>query len=173
MTGAVPARTRWAVALLDVGPDDEILEIGGGPGVAMALVCDRLRGGRITGVDRSATAVERAAARNAQHVAAGRAVLVRGQVTDVSLPPGSVDTVFAVNVNVFWTTPAAAELGAIRRLLRPRGALHLVYEAPTAGKARAVAGAVSAALERNAFRARVSTGGAPELVAVSARPGGG
>ena len=29
----VPGRLRWAVQLLDVAPDDQILEIGPGPGV--------------------------------------------------------------------------------------------------------------------------------------------
>jgi trans-aconitate methyltransferase len=56
-------------------PDDQLLEIGCGPGVAVSLVCERLAGGRIVAVDRSPTAIERAARRNAEHVASGRAVL--------------------------------------------------------------------------------------------------
>jgi hypothetical protein len=42
----VPGRLRWAVELLEVAPDDQLLEIGPGPGVSVALVCERLTGGR-------------------------------------------------------------------------------------------------------------------------------
>ena len=55
-------------------PDDHLLEIGCVL-VAVALVCERLEGGRVTAIDRSPTAIRRAAARNAAQVAAGRAVL--------------------------------------------------------------------------------------------------
>jgi len=58
----VPDRISWAIELLDVSSADQVLEIGCGPGVAMALVCDRLSGGRITGIDRSATAIWRSPA---------------------------------------------------------------------------------------------------------------
>ncbi|MGH9223125.1 MAG: class I SAM-dependent methyltransferase [Acidimicrobiales bacterium] len=54
----------WAVELLDVAPDDRILEAGCGPGVATALVCERLTTGQITAIDRSAVAIDRAKARN-------------------------------------------------------------------------------------------------------------
>ena len=57
----VPARIAWAVELLDLRPDDRVLEFGCGPGVAAGLVADRLSVvGRIVAVDRSATAVARA-----------------------------------------------------------------------------------------------------------------
>jgi protein-L-isoaspartate O-methyltransferase len=56
----VPERLRWAVQLLDVTPNDEILEIGPGPGGSVSLICEQLAGGRITIIERSATAVQRA-----------------------------------------------------------------------------------------------------------------
>src|SRR5919198_3852667 len=55
VVAGVPERLAWAVEVLHVRPDDEILGIGGGPGVAAGLVCERLTGGgRLVGIDRSA-----------------------------------------------------------------------------------------------------------------------
>jgi ubiquinone/menaquinone biosynthesis C-methylase UbiE len=66
MTGEqVPERIRWAVRTMAPGPDDHLLEIGCGPGVAVAHVCQRLAGGQILAIDRSATAIARAARRAA------------------------------------------------------------------------------------------------------------
>jgi SAM-dependent methyltransferase len=128
----VPAHVRWAVETLDPGPDDLLLEIGSGPGVAVARICERLVGGRIVALDRSATAIDRAERRNAAHVAAGRAVLRTVALED--LQPSDVlaggerfDKIFALNVNLFWVRSPAKELELIERLLAPGGALYLFY----------------------------------------------
>ena len=73
--GQVPERIRWAVRTMAPDPDDHLLEIGCGPGVAVAHICQQLAGGRIVAIDRSATAIDRAARRNAACVTAGTAVL--------------------------------------------------------------------------------------------------
>ena len=163
----LPERLRWALQLLDVGPDDEVLEIGCGPGVAVSLVCERLDGGRITAIDRSA-AIRRATERNASHLAAGRAIL--RQVDLAGLPPTGQrsDKIFAVNVNLFWTAPADAELRRLRQLLRPGGGVHLVYETPAGTDAERIAEAAAAALSRHGFAATVTTAGSPSLRCITA-----
>jgi protein-L-isoaspartate O-methyltransferase len=173
----VPERLEWAVRLLDVAPEDEILEVGCGPGVAVALVCRRLAGGRITAIDRSGTAIQRATSRNAEHVAAGRAVfhqldLADGDQVRRRLGDRRFDKAFAVNVNLFWVRPAAAELGLLLELLRPGGALHLVYETPAAERAAQVAEAVTGALARRGVAATVTPADVPSLIAISATLGG-
>jgi SAM-dependent methyltransferase len=150
---AGPERSRWAVGLLAVAPEDRILEIGCGPGVAAALVCERLAGGRLTSIDRSATAIERTRARNASHVVAGRLVLVQTDLASFTAPRAQLDKSFAVNVNLFWTGPAVAECAVLARVLRPGGAVHLVYEGP--GTGRDVGLAVAATLERHGFTTEI------------------
>ena len=144
----MPDRNAWAADLVDPQPGDRILEIGCGPGVAAALVCDRLVGGRLTGIDRSATAIARVGGRLAAHLATGRAVLEQTDLAHLTAPPDAFDTAFAVNVNVFWTGPAEAELAVLRSVVRPGGVVHLVYEGPPSGGGRDVAPVVAAALGR-------------------------
>lgn len=166
----MPERLRWAVELLELSPDDEVLEIGCGPGVAVALVCERLQGGRITALDRSATAIERTAKRNADHVAEGRAVLLHSDLAGAELAGRHFDKAFAVNVNLFWAGPADDELTLLHDLLRPGGVLDLVYDTPGEEPARRTAAQVSAALENHGFSASVTNGPTPRLLYVSGRP---
>jgi ubiquinone/menaquinone biosynthesis C-methylase UbiE len=78
-------RLRAVVDQLDVGPAERVLEIGCGHGVSATLVCERLRSGRLTAVDRSATMVEAAARRNAEHVASGRAEFLVAELEALDL----------------------------------------------------------------------------------------
>ena len=136
---AVPERIRWAVQVLDPAPGDQLLEIGCGPGVAVAAICQRLRDGRVVAIDRSATAIARATRRNADCIASGRAVLRTVALEDLAadgLPeagPG-FDKVLAMNVNLFWVRAPVRELDLIRAVLRPGGTLFLFYGYGTPGQ---------------------------------------
>jgi cyclopropane fatty-acyl-phospholipid synthase-like methyltransferase len=165
----VPERIAWAVERLHLQPTDEVLEVGCGTGVAVALVADRLAGGRITAIDRSAVAIRRTSERVAGHVAAGRVVLQRCELAAFEAAAASVDTAFAVNVNVFWTSDARAECAVLRRALRPGGSVHLVYDGPGPAGARDVVPAVVAALEREGFAASVERSGTGGMVCVTGR----
>jgi cyclopropane fatty-acyl-phospholipid synthase-like methyltransferase len=126
---------------LAVGETDRILEIGGGRGVAAALICARLTRGRYHGIDRSATAVRASALRNREHVERGTAHFEQQAFQDVDptrLP--RFDKIFAVNVNLFWTRPAQEELALVRQLLSDDGQLDLFYDSPTPAGTSRIAG---------------------------------
>jgi cyclopropane fatty-acyl-phospholipid synthase-like methyltransferase len=106
----VPARLSWAVEQVDAPPMDHILEIGCGSGHAVALLHARLPGAIITAIDRSALQVDRARARNAAAIAGGRVRIEQVELADAPalLGTGRFRRVLAINVNAFWTDPAAS-----------------------------------------------------------------
>jgi trans-aconitate methyltransferase len=163
----MPARVRWAVQRLNVDPDDQVLEIGCGAGVAVSLVCDQLGRGSITGIDRSATAIARATQRNVEHVASGKAVLRQVDLAALALPGRRFHKIFAINVNLFWLPSAAAELATIRNHLRPDGVLRLFYETPDSGRTRQVADRAAAALRHHAFSSVVIDTVSPRLFCIT------
>jgi YD repeat-containing protein len=169
-----PARLQWAVQLLEVAPDDNVLEIGCGPGVAVALACERLTTGRITAVDRSATAVERTIRRNETHIASGRAVVERCELADLDSRRGPFDKIFAVNVNLFWVRRAESEIDLLRRLLRPDGVLRLFYDLPGGGEHErdGAAAAAAAALEARGLSTTTTYDESGALVCITAGPDG-
>src|SRR5207253_9124548 len=63
---------RWLVDLLEVQPDDRVLEVGFGPGVAIELIATRATRGLVGGIDPSDVMVQQATKRNRQAVQEGR-----------------------------------------------------------------------------------------------------
>ena len=78
-------RLRSVVEQLDLRPDDRVLEIGCGHGVAATLVCELLESGHLTAVDRSAKMIEAARRRNAAYVEAGRAEFLVAALEELEL----------------------------------------------------------------------------------------
>jgi ubiquinone/menaquinone biosynthesis C-methylase UbiE len=148
---SVPARVAWAVETMAIRPTDRLLEIGCGRGVAAWLVCEKLAGGQIIAIDRSATMVRLAAQRNADNIAAGKAVFRATALNAADLDGERFDKVFAINVNLFWVRSAALEIDLIRRVLKPEGTLYLFHQPPTAARAKAIADNVVAFLTEHRF----------------------
>jgi cyclopropane fatty-acyl-phospholipid synthase-like methyltransferase len=122
-------------------------------------------------IDRSATAIERTRGRNADHVASGRLELETVDLRDFEARGRRFDKVFAVNVNVFWTSRVAEELARVRDALAPGGRLFLFFETPSAGRAGEVATRVAEALRANGFAEPETLTPAPELLCCVSRVG--
>jgi ubiquinone/menaquinone biosynthesis C-methylase UbiE len=123
-------RLRSVVERLDVRPDDRVLEIGCGHGVAATLVCERLEGGRLTAVDRSAKMIEAATRRNAAYVEAGRAEFLVADLEDLDLGERRFDKIFAVRVGLFHREPERAR-SLVERWLAPGGEVFVFYDTPS------------------------------------------
>ncbi len=118
-------RSRWAVELLDVQPNDRLIELGCGPGVAVAALARRAVRGLVVGVDQSGVMIRQAGRRNAAAIRAGRVRLVNAPVQTLQVTEVPFDAALAVNTVGFWPEPAV-RLTEIGRLIRPGGRIALV-----------------------------------------------
>ena len=123
------AQLRELVDELDIRPDDRVLEIGCGHGVAAGFVCERLEAGRLTAVDRSAKMIAAARRRNADHVDAGKAEFLVAELEDLDLGERRFDKVFAARVGLFHREPERAR-ALVRPWLAPGGSITAVFDPP-------------------------------------------
>jgi ubiquinone/menaquinone biosynthesis C-methylase UbiE len=170
-------RNRWAVSLLAVRPADQVLEIGFGPGVAVAELV-RAGAGHVYGVDHSAVMLRQASRRNAAAIRAGLVTLINAPADQ--LPPalgGPFDAILAVNSLGFWPPPAE-RLAELRRRLAPGGRIAIVSQPRCHGATAGTSGSAAEEIEtllRSAGFTRLSTETlplSPPVVCVLARPAG-
>lgn len=125
----VPPRIRWAVGAMDIRADDQLLEVGCGPGAAAEVICPRLSSGKLFCIDRSESGVDRTRRRNQAFVDAGRLTVRQIDLATLRVPVRRLDKAFAFNVNLFWVRDCAEEVALIHDRLVPGGKLFLFYEA--------------------------------------------
>jgi ubiquinone/menaquinone biosynthesis C-methylase UbiE len=147
-------RNLRTLSLLEIQPEDRVLEVGFGPGFALSRAAELASRGRVLGVDHSEVMLGRASRRNATAIARGRMELRLEDAQDLSLPDGSIDKAYAVNVFMFWRD-AEAVLRRLLRGLRPGGRLAITHQPRKPGATdddtKADAERIAAAFERAGF----------------------
>lgn len=152
-------RNRWVAALLSAGPTDRVLEIGFGPGVAVAALVRR-GAGHVYGIDHSDVMLRQASRRNAAAIKAGRVTLLKAAVNQLpETLEGPFEAILAVNSHGFWPAPAD-QLTELRRRLTPEGRIAVASQprcpGATAETARKAAEEIENLLRAAGFT-RVST----------------
>jgi len=136
------ARNRWAVQLLDVQPTDRVIELGCGPGVAVATLATRAVRGLVVGVDHSQVMIRQARRRNRAAIRAGRVSLIHTPVEGLSISDGPFNAALAVNTVGMWPDPTA-RLRELARLLQPGGRIALVSQPRCPGATAATSAAAA------------------------------
>jgi ubiquinone/menaquinone biosynthesis C-methylase UbiE len=114
--------TTWTISLLDLKPEDQILELGFGAGRAIELVAAQTSSGHVYGIDHSQAMVRAARRRNAQAIKADQVTLYYGDVTTLPFADNQFDKIFSIQTLYFWSDPAQT-LSEIFRVLKPNGML--------------------------------------------------
>lgn len=150
------ARARWAVSLLDVQPGDDVLDIGFGPAYSTQLIAERLKQGRVVGVDRSKLMVRSAARRLRRYLRAGTATLVSTDIRTLPRFDVSFDKVLAINVAQFLGDDLGTVLALLRARMTPGGRIAIAVQprerGATAAAAQVEGSRLSGALEGAGFK---------------------
>ena len=120
-------RNTWAVSLLDVRPEDRVLEIGFGPGIAIRELGRLAPYGYVCGIDHSELMLRRAKRLNAEGIERGVVDLRLASVDNLPAFDEPFDKVLAVNAMMFWGEPVS-RLEQLRRLLRSGGLIAVAHQ---------------------------------------------
>jgi SAM-dependent methyltransferase len=119
---------RWLVreVAAAVPAPATVIELGCGPGIALAELLSAYPAARVVGADSSAVVLNSARRRNGRAVADGRLTLVTGDIAKaVGYAPA--DLVLACHVLYFWPDPVR-ELQRIRDVVARAGHIALGYQ---------------------------------------------
>jgi cyclopropane fatty-acyl-phospholipid synthase-like methyltransferase len=122
-------RIRWAVREMNIQPDERVLEIGYGPGVAIQEIIFRSPSCEVTGIESSNVMHVQAGRRNRQVMAGGRIRLRVKPAEEYNGEDGPFDLVFAINAISFCSDPAGTVEKAVS-WLKPNGRLVIVHQVP-------------------------------------------
>ena len=93
-------RSEFVFSILELRPEDRVLEIGFGPGA------DLQRASRaaafVAGIDHSDVMVKQASRRNASAIRDGRVQVQLGSANKLPFPEAHFDKIFAINSAQFW-----------------------------------------------------------------------
>ena len=117
---------RWMIDLLEVGAGDRVLDVGCGPGLAVAYAAASKS--RAVGVDASPTMVRHAGRRNRAAIRGGRVEIHRADATRLPFADASFTKVGSLNSLQFWAHPDQG-LAELHRVLEPGGRVAVVLMA--------------------------------------------
>jgi ubiquinone/menaquinone biosynthesis C-methylase UbiE len=120
-------RNEWTLSLLDIQPDDRILEVGCGPGALIQALGASASEGLVAGVDPSPTMLRQAVRRNAVAIRDGLVHVQLGSATALPFEDASFDKALSANSLPFWPDQEAG-LREMWRVLRPGGVIAIILQ---------------------------------------------
>jgi SAM-dependent methyltransferase len=149
-------RSVRTLDLLNIRAEDRVLEVGFGPGLAVARAAERATAGKVVGLDHSPLMLRQARRRNARAIRAGRVELLLETADALPRLEERFDKILAVNVYMFWDDPVSV-LTNLRSVTKPGGAIALTLQpgnrGATVDDTQAAAKRMTASLEAAGFGA--------------------
>jgi ubiquinone/menaquinone biosynthesis C-methylase UbiE len=110
----------WAISLMNIQPNDHLLEIGFGPGMAIKQASEIASNGFVAGIDFSEPMLEQARKLNASAIEAGLVELKYGEASSIPYGDELFDKVFGINV-MYVLPDLSKAIKEMSRVLKPRG----------------------------------------------------
>jgi SAM-dependent methyltransferase len=126
MTPKTIAHARWTADLLEIQPEDKIIEIGFGNGANIKLLLQQAIRGSVTGVEISKTAIEMASKKNAKAISEGRAKLHLAQGNTLPSENNVFDKACSVATAYVIEDPGAV-FKEMFRVLKPKGRAAITF----------------------------------------------
>lgn len=120
MTTKTIAHAHWTLDLMDVRPEDHVLEVGFGNGANIRLLAERASNGNVAGAEISKTAIEMASRRNARAISEGRVTLHRAPGGALPFDDGAFDKACTIATMYVIADPSAV-FEEMHRVLKPGG----------------------------------------------------
>ena len=120
MTPKTIAHARWTADLLEIGPEDKIIEIGFGNGSNIKLLLQKAMRGSVTGAEISKTAIEMASKKNAKAISEGRVKLHLAKGNALPSENNVFDKACSVATAYVIEDPGAV-FKEMFRILKPKG----------------------------------------------------
>ncbi len=116
----------WTISLLDIKPDDRVLEVGFGPGLAIQSAAQIASNGFVAGIDFSQAMLQQANKLNIVKIKEGRIELKNADVGAIPYNEDSFNKAFAVNVIYLWPDLPVV-LKELKRVMKSGGILALYF----------------------------------------------
>ena len=126
MTPKTIAHARWTSDLLEIQPEDKIIEIGFGNGANIKLLLQKAIRGSVTGVEISKTAIEMASKKNAKAISEGRVKLHLAQGNAIPTENDVFDKACSVATAYVIEDPGAV-FEEMFRVLKPKGRAAITF----------------------------------------------
>ncbi|MDE3743327.1 class I SAM-dependent methyltransferase [Maribacter polysaccharolyticus] len=126
MTPKTIAHARWTADLLDIQPEDKIIEIGFGNGANIKLLLQKAIRGSVTGAEISKTAIEMASKKNAKAISEGRVKLHLAQGNAIPSENNVFDKACSVATAYVIEDPGAV-FKEMFRVLKPKGRAAITF----------------------------------------------
>ena len=127
MARSTRQRNEWTLSLLDIQPDDHVLEVGCGPGTLIQALAVRATEGLVVGIDESPTMLRQAARRNAEAIREGRVQLLLGSATALPFEDAAFDKALSANSLPFWPDQEAG-VKEMWRVLKTGGVVAIILQ---------------------------------------------
>lgn len=122
-------RRVTAIDMLDVQPDDVIIDVGTGSGFILPLIADRLSGGNVIGVDLSEKMLQKAKTRVMETGVSEKVKLQKEDIEDMKFESNTFDKVIATYTLTSVPDPSAM-MRECSRILKPGGSMVILDTGP-------------------------------------------